>query len=234
MIPKLLHQTAKSPELPRAIASYPIKLQRLHPGWTYRLWLDADNLAFVTSEFPDFLETYKALPRNIMRADVIRYLLMYRLGGLYMDTDYEMLKPFDMLDREIVLPWETDDQSEAPTAKICNSFFASRPGHPFWKMMIDDLKANPPLAPDVDVEATTGPGFITKIYQRARKQGMDLYAPARPIFNPFTPRGPRQYRAILKEGVAYGIHHTQGTWREYSLPRRIKRRLGEIVYRFTS
>ncbi len=105
MIPKLIHQTAKTRDLPADCLEYVEQLKRLHPDWTYKLWTDEDNLEFVTREFPEFLETYQAFPRNIMRADVIRYLIMYRLGGFYLDTDYEMLKPFDLCDREIVLCW---------------------------------------------------------------------------------------------------------------------------------
>ena len=59
-----------------------------------------DNLAFVKSEYPDFVDVFVGLPKNIMRADVIRYLLMDKLGGLYLDTDYEMLKPFDLIDHD--------------------------------------------------------------------------------------------------------------------------------------
>ncbi len=45
-----------------------------------------------------------------MRAGRNSYLLLYRLGGLYMDTDYEMLKPYDLLNYGAVLPWETDSE----------------------------------------------------------------------------------------------------------------------------
>lgn len=43
-----------------------------------------------------------------MRADAIRYLLLYQLGGLYLDLDYEMLSPFDLRHHAVVLPLETD------------------------------------------------------------------------------------------------------------------------------
>ena len=110
MIPKLIHQTAKTADIPPQWQAYQQKLRSLHPDWTYRLWTDADNLAFVQKEYPAFLPIYQKLPKNIMRVDVIRYLIMYKLGGLYMDLDYEMLKPFDMTDHDIVLAWESDGE----------------------------------------------------------------------------------------------------------------------------
>ncbi len=55
MIPKLLHQTAKTEEIPLDCIPYQRKLRELHPDWTYRLWTDVDNVEFVAREFPDFL-----------------------------------------------------------------------------------------------------------------------------------------------------------------------------------
>lgn len=231
MIPKLIHQTAKTADLPKRLRGFQRRVQELHPGWTYKLWTDADNLAFVKGEFPDFLETFQKLPRNIMRADVIRYLLMYRLGGLYLDTDYEMLKPFDMLDHDIVLPWETSGELGAGNDLLCQAFFASSPGRPFFKMLIDELKANPPLE-GADVEKSTGPGFVTRMYRRASEQGMKIYTPQRPLFSPPSPRSPREYKKILAEGVAYGIHHCDGSWRDFTLRQRVRNKLSRIYHRF--
>jgi mannosyltransferase OCH1-like enzyme len=229
MIPKLIHQTAKDRNIPPKWQGYQKKLQDLHPGWTYKLWTDEDNLAFVKKEFPEFLDIYQKLPRGIMRADVIRYLLMYKLGGLYMDLDYEMLKPFDLMDKDIVLPWESSGEFGAGNDRLGNSFFASKPGHPFFKLAIDDLSKNPPLAPDVEILGATGPLFITRMYHAATAAKIDMYTPARPLFNPVTPHSPRAYRAIVKKGTAYGIHHCHGTWREYSFPRRVKNRVVSAI-----
>jgi len=64
MIPKLIHQTAKTQEIPEKWRSFQFKLKSLHPDWTYRLWTDKDNLDFVTREFPDFLKVYQSLPKK--------------------------------------------------------------------------------------------------------------------------------------------------------------------------
>src|SRR5438105_9445997 len=45
MIPKLIHQTAKTAEIPEKWRVYQKKVRALHPGWGYRLWTDEDNLA---------------------------------------------------------------------------------------------------------------------------------------------------------------------------------------------
>ncbi len=138
MIPKLLHQTAKTAEIPEAWKPYQQRVQELHPDWTYHLWTDADNIALVQKDFSWFEETYKNLPKNIMRADVIRYMLMYKFGGLYLDLDYEMLRPFDLTQEKIVVPRESKDSD--PIA-LGNSFFASEPGDLFWMEALEDVRA---------------------------------------------------------------------------------------------
>jgi mannosyltransferase OCH1-like enzyme len=231
MIPKLIHQTAPTANVPEKWKAFQSRLQALHPDWTYHLWTDDENLAFVRRHYPDFLDIYQRLPKNIMRADVIRYLLMDQLGGMYLDLDYEMLKPFDLLDHDIVLPWESSGEFGAGNDKISSSSMASARGHPFWRMVIEDLKADPPLMANPDVEKETGPEFLTGVFQRAKAQGMQFYCPPRDWFNPRTPRSPRAYRAIVNANVSYGIHHCHGTWRELSLTRRMKQRMGDIYHR---
>jgi mannosyltransferase OCH1-like enzyme len=233
MIPKLLHQTAKTRDIPTKWQGFQRKIQALHPDWTYKLWTDEDNLAFVTAEFPDFLDIYVKLPSNIMRADVIRYLLLYRLGGVYMDLDYEMLKPFDLNEKGVVLPWESEGEFGPGNDKICNAFLASEPGHPFFKLCIDDLKANPPLSTKhIDPEATTGPLFVTRMYHQAVRMNIPVYAPRRELFMPAPFRTGRQQRSIRRKGVSYGIHHCDGSWRQYSWPVEIKRQIGLFVRKF--
>ncbi|MFA7236500.1 MAG: glycosyltransferase [Phycisphaeraceae bacterium] len=231
-IPKIIHQTAKTTEIPAKWQGFQKKMRDLHPDWTYCFHTDEDNLQFVRKEFPEFLDVYLNLPLNIMRADVIRYLLMYRVGGLYADMDYEMLKPFDFNEHDIVLPWEHDGDMGPGKDQLCNAFFASSPGHPFFKMAIDDLMAHPPLDPDPShVIQSTGPAFLTRIYHRAIASGMTLYTPHRQVFSPLSPHSPRQYRAILKNPATYGIHHCTGSWRQYSRARRIRMHITGFIKR---
>jgi mannosyltransferase OCH1-like enzyme len=232
VIPKLLHQTAKTHEIPEGCRPYVERLKALHPDWTYKLWTDADNLELVRTRMPEFLDVYQKLPKNIMRADVIRYVIMYVHGGLYLDTDYEFLKPFDLGHHDVVLPWEFDGGANPENDRVANSLFASVPGHPFWKMVIDDLMANPPLAPDVNVLSTTGPMFLTRIFHKARAAGLNIHTPAPALFNPETPRLTRQYNAIVDGGVAYGIHHCLGSWRDFTAKDKMKNGVWRLVRKF--
>jgi len=232
MIPRLIHQTAKTADLPRREQMFQQALIKLHPGWKYKLWTDEDNLAFVKSEFPEFFDVFVGLPKNIMRADVIRYLLMDRLGGLYLDTDYEMLKPFDMVEHDCVLPLETAGDLN-PSSRIANSVFAAAPGHPFFRRVIDRLKSNPPLDPQTDVLTSTGPHFISEVLHSMSSEEMTVFTPRCELFNPPTPIGSRRRQVIVDAGVAYGIHHCHGSWRDYSIWEKVRLHVSQLIQRLT-
>ncbi|KAK8880193.1 Glycosyltransferase family 32 protein [Apiospora arundinis] len=62
-----------------------------NPGYEARFLTDADADAFVNARFavtrPYIVETYNALTVPILKADLLRYLLLYAEGGVWFDTD---------------------------------------------------------------------------------------------------------------------------------------------------
>jgi mannosyltransferase OCH1-like enzyme len=96
-IPKIIHQTWKTDRIPEAWQPWTRTWRVFHPDWQYRLWADEDNRRFVETHYPDFIETYEGFSYNIQRADAVRYLILYKLGGLYVDLDFECLRPVNDL-----------------------------------------------------------------------------------------------------------------------------------------
>lgn len=225
-IPKIIHQTWKDANVPQQWKSFQAKVQQLHPDWEYRLWTDEDNDTFVKQHFPDFYTTYTGFSKNIMRADVIRYLIMYKIGGMYLDLDYEMLKPFDLNHHAVVLPKNRSKSYGDEADAIGNCFFASVPKHQFWKDVIDDLQLNPPQINNYDeVIDATGPMLLTKIYYQ--NAYADIYAPERIAFHPSNPKNHKAYEELCNNGVTYGIHHGWGSWKDrftwYHISKKVKK-----------
>jgi mannosyltransferase OCH1-like enzyme len=213
MIPPIIHQTWKTKEAPAKWKAYVQKVQDLNPGWEYRLWSDEENDAFVKKEFPDFYATYQGFAKNIMRADVIRYLLMYKIGGVYLDLDYEVLSPFDFAEHTLILPMNRSKQAGDHQNELGNCFFASTPGHPFWLDVINDLKDHPPVITEyTGVVEATGPRLLTRIYNQHTYSNVHL--PERMEYHPPTPRNKKEYNAIVANGISKGIHHCWGSWKE--------------------
>ncbi|GAV55754.1 hypothetical protein ZYGR_0AY01470 [Zygosaccharomyces rouxii] len=75
-------------------------------GYDYMLVPDDDIGAFLQNmygEIPLVLKAFEEMPKNILKADFLRYLLLYARGGIYSDMDTFPVKPLSKwpsVDRE--------------------------------------------------------------------------------------------------------------------------------------
>ena len=95
MIPKIIHYCwfgrGEMPELAQqCIASW----HRYMPDWQYRLW-NEDN--FDIQDSPIYVQEAYAAHKYAFVSDYVRLWALEHEGGLYMDVDFEVLKPFDDL-----------------------------------------------------------------------------------------------------------------------------------------
>src|SRR5262245_62764866 len=86
-IPRILHQTWRTLELPPQFTAWHTRWKELHPAWEHRFYDDETITRIVRERAPQWLQTYETLPRNIQRLDFFRYLIVYMDGGLYADID---------------------------------------------------------------------------------------------------------------------------------------------------
>ena len=94
VIPKIVHQIWLGPKKPPAVFRESQKsIQELHPDWGYKLWTDADipRLQLHNQQYYDRMQNFGG------KADIVRYELLYRFGGLYLDIDFVCKKPLDWL-----------------------------------------------------------------------------------------------------------------------------------------
>ncbi|MGA2764955.1 MAG: glycosyltransferase [Spirochaetia bacterium] len=226
MIPRIIHQTVKNLEIPPQWVSFQAVARELHHNWEYRLWTDADNLSLMAESAVRWMHLYESLPRNIMRADMIRYVILQKYGGLYLDLDYELFRPFDLLEESLVLPSESDPGEEII---LGNCILASEPGHPFWECALTELeKSFSALGRRVledDVLWITGPGLLTRTYKEYFLFDRSIRVPPRNTFHPRTPRNDQEYNAVRAIAGVYGVHHCAGTWRARSLTQRVARKI---------
>jgi len=81
-IPKIIHQSWKTKKLPKRFQVWSDSWKRNHPGWEYNLWTDQENQTLVEVHFPWFLVHYNKLKTMIQKADTVRYMYLYKYGGL--------------------------------------------------------------------------------------------------------------------------------------------------------
>jgi hypothetical protein len=152
-IPRVIHQTWKTRDIPDRYQTFQENCQELHPDFSFRVWSDQDNALLIKTHYPEYEYVYYQLKRDIERVDFIRYVYLYHYGGVYLDLDIDCVKPIDdlMVDRTIVLGSLGPDFEH----NIPNAIMMSVPGHPFWRFVISLITLN--LHKQASVEATTGP-----------------------------------------------------------------------------
>lgn len=168
-IPKHIWQTWKTRQVPERWRASPTAIRRYCPDWTYTLMTDSDNDAFVHRHFPQFLSLFRSFDREICRADMVRYLLLYKYGGVYMDLDMALTQPIDHAMRQgSLILVETPNWSG-----VTNALMASEAGHPFWLDVVYEIQYRVNHKPwyiigDWAVLWTTGPGMLSSVVDKTR------------------------------------------------------------------
>ncbi|TAG72621.1 MAG: hypothetical protein EAZ26_03985, partial [Runella slithyformis] len=83
--------------IPRSLNGYSQTWRDKHPDWGFELWDDAKSNTLIQHKYPHWWLLYESLPYLTQRVDIIKYLVLYEFGGVYIDFDCECLKPIDAL-----------------------------------------------------------------------------------------------------------------------------------------
>jgi glycosyltransferase involved in cell wall biosynthesis len=224
LIPLLIHQTWRDLNVPGDMARLARTWRDLNPHWHYKLWTDDENRELVEQCAPWFLPTYDGYPEEIMRVDAFRYFLMLHVGGVYVDLDFECLRPIDDLTRGALALVALEPQEHLGEdvvrrsgldRVVGNAFLGSAAGHPFWQHVIAALgKAKGQRGP---LEAT-GPFLLTRALASWQGAPAVSLMPS-PAVYPLPKRGvwagrlaTAQGRESLRAAGAFAVHHWMGTW----------------------
>lgn len=234
-IPRIIHQTWKTEDIPPKWRTAVDSVKRYHPGWEYRLWTHAMMDDYVREHHPDFFPVFAGMEKDIMRADSFRLVLMNDIGGMYCDLDYEFLRPYDYGDAAVVLSAEWSTAFGDNRDSIASFFFASEPGHPLWADAIADLRDNPPVLENFyDVVKKTGPAFLTRIYDANKHRYEGIRVEPRLVFHPKRTHSRHERANLLNNGITHGIHLGSGSWKErWTLAyfkKKISERMADIAF----
>lgn len=163
MIPKIIHQTWKTKNIPDEWKDAVESCKQINKGFKYMLWTDETMDKFVKKNYPNIYKSYKSYKYQIQRCDVFRYLVLYKYGGIYLDMDIACKKSLNhFLHYDLVLAHSSNIETY-----FTNSFFMVVPNHPFFKYCIDRLSENinnyQYFGKHLHVMYSTGPAFVTKM-----------------------------------------------------------------------
>ncbi|KAL6945093.1 hypothetical protein ACO0QE_002538 [Hanseniaspora vineae] len=166
LIPKIIHQTYKTNDIPEHWKAGQQACIDLHPDYEYKLWTDDIMEEFMRKEYPWFLDTYLSYGENIQRADAIRYFILYHYGGIYIDLDDGCQRKLDPL-----LKYPSFFRKTSPLG-ISNDVIGSKPGHPLMLKLTKKLKGyniNYFNVPYWTIMASTGPMFVSMIWEQYKR-----------------------------------------------------------------
>lgn len=199
MIPRVFHQiwiNRDQPALPGRYRAWHDSWRRHHPQWDLRVW-NLDNLDFE----PTQRALIEAAPSYAQKADILRYEILWRHGGVYLDVDFECLQPIDALLHGL------EHFAVSENGRVVSiGIFGARAGSPYLKRCIDRLPARVGLAPP-NVE--TGPTYFTRCLL-GEGFGPDLAMLPSAWFYPYAMNEPA--RAAGPFPGAYAVHHWAATW----------------------
>ena len=200
-------------------------LKRLNPEYQYHLFDDNDIKAFILEHYGEVIWGYYLRIAPIYgaaRADFFRYLLVYQMGGVYLDIKSSMDKPIKEVlcteDKFILTHWDNrfGEQYEGigiytelgtlPRGEYIQWSIASVAGHPFLRAVILQMLRNideyTPFCHGAGlwgVLRTTGPIMYTKVIEAMRPtlvEGQDYRMLDRP----------------QEIGLRYSIFDTEGVY----------------------
>lgn len=214
-IPKIIHQIWLGGELPAKYRRLQKSWKEHHPDWEYRLWTDADlpTFPFVNRE-----RFEKAV--NIgERADILRYEILNRYGGLYVDTDFECVRPFDVFHSYCDF-YAGIEAAPLEDNEVClgNALIGTVPHHPIIACCLQRIAEKPPGKNASEVHEISGPGCLKRAFFKCCQEGS-----YRNVAFPYTffypiPSSERdnQLGEVAKsewiQPESFGIHYWEASW----------------------
>lgn len=167
-IPKQVFQTWVRPAVPLVLARQIIRFRRMNPGYSFFFYDDSRMAAYMDANYAGhpILKLFKEVHMPAEKADIWRYCVLYREGGIYCDIksalkvpihellpeDYAELLSFEgnrwngflnlghYADPTVFLPGPPDSirqNLDYPDNIICNWFLCFEKGNPILREAID-------------------------------------------------------------------------------------------------
>lgn len=176
MIPKILHYVwlgrgEKSDTIKRCIESW----ERHLPDYQVMLW---NEETYDITTAPRFVQEAYNAKKWAFASDYIRLWALYKYGGIYLDTDTEVLKPLDSFLKHRffigtqVFTVDVDKKNKKDVTNLSMGIIGTEPGHPYIKECIDKLENSSITKPDGSIDTKVTNYTMSDILQN--KYGFEV------------------------------------------------------------
>lgn len=159
-IPRIIHQIWIGGPFPGHMEGWRESFKKMMPNWQIILWNDKmiEEFGLENKDLYDRTTNYGE------RADIARYEILNRLGGLYLDVDCECLNPieFELFNRNYDL-YVAFQPLDVGYFGLGIGVIGSIPNHPILQETIAQLKNTKDLERIIE---RTGPIHFTKMFHK--------------------------------------------------------------------
>ena len=212
MIPKIIHYCWLSGD------SYPKNIKKCMKSWK-KILPDYEFVLWDLKRFPleKSLWVKQAFEKKkyAFAADYIRFYALYHYGGIYLDSDVQVLKSYnDLLDLPYFMGQEN---SEGPIEAATMGF---EPNHPLLKSLLDYYEDRPFIKAEGSFDMWPVPNIIKKNIEASftynlisDKKDFDTSANVINVF-PSDFFSPKDFhtKIICVTDNTYSIHQFDGSW----------------------
>ena len=180
-VPRLFHFIWLGTELPAKYRDRIKGMMSINPGWDGFLWVDT----IVSQPHPSVvMQDWKAVNRtkpfvnadliareeNLAgKSDYLRLEVVYRYGGVYVDTDVMALRPLDEFGALFQWPIVTWTETHK---NLCNCMFSFPQKSPFLRFALNAARENCVRFDACGVLNGAGPSFLTGAIMSYRPQNV--------------------------------------------------------------
>lgn len=234
MIPKIIHYCWLSndplpPKLQACIDSWSVHC----PDYEIRLW----NFDRLGSECPLWVRQAFDARKYAFAADWVRAYALYHFGGIYLDSDVELLGSFDKFLHQ---PYMLGRESGGPTVEA--AVMGAEAGHPFFKALLEYYDGRSFVKADGTLDTLPLPVIINNVCQD-RFRFVDIDSPAQfadaegtlcvlpgEYFSPIH----LQNMKLTVTPRTVSIHHFAGSWMpaHYRWKKKLQQLLGPQITMF--
>lgn len=225
MIPKILHycwfgHNPFPPIIEKCLATW----QEILPDYEIKRWDESNFDVYQNTYIKEAYDNKK----YAFVSDFARFDILYKEGGIYLDTDVEVLKPFDIFLENKMFTGFENEKSVAP-----GLILGAVPEMDLIKTLRDHYKDKSFLYPNGMFNTESVVAIMTKLLQ---KKGLVLNGKYQNIeemiiypVEYFSPKGYDTGKLLITDNT-YTIHHYAGSW--LSTKDLIKIKLHQILNKF--
>lgn len=216
-IPRIIHQIWVGGPVPEKYKLLMKSWIDKHPDWQYILWTDADVDGFQLEN----RDIFDAAQNFGLKADIWRYEIVWRYGGVFLDIDFDCIKPLD----DLHIRYDLYGARLAPHCSLANGVIGAAPHHPVLRACIQGLRrcrSKSPVSAE-DIMRLAGPGLFTRCFLKFIRNNPHTHAKILPpeSFFPFPSdkryefwhhlMNPEEMRAYIRSGT-YAVHYWACSW----------------------